>query len=132
MGLDMRELNQVYIIDFCLAQSYCDSNTRQHSNSVQRTSLTGTARYASITSHLGMEQSRRDDLESLGFVLIYFALGRLPWQGLKANTRNEVHSMIMQMKLNTPVKILCGCLPPEFATYLNYCRTLDFSEKPDY
>jgi len=129
MGLDMRELNQVYIIDFGLAKSYCDSNTRQP---YQRKSLTGTARYASITSHLGMEQSRRDDLESLGFVFIYFALGRLPWQGMKASTRNEFHSMIMQKKMNMPVEVLCRCLPTEFATYLNYCRSLDFNEKPDY
>jgi len=132
MGLDMRELNQVYIIDFGLAKSYCDTDTRQHNTSVQRRSLAGTARYASITSHLGMEQSRRDDLESLGFVLIYFALGRLPWQGLKANTRKEFHSMIMQKKMNTPAEILCRGLPTEFATYLNYCRTLDFNEKPNY
>jgi serine/threonine protein kinase len=128
MGLDMQELNQVYIIDFGLAKRYCDSN----SASVQCRSLTGTARYASIVSHLGMELSRRDDLESLGFVLIYFALGRLPWQGLKASTRNEFHSMIMQMKMDTPVEVLCKSLPTEFATYLNYCRTLRFRQKPDY
>jgi len=131
MGLDMRALNQVYIIDFGLAKSYCDSNTRQHT-CVERRSLTGTARYASIRAHLGMQQSQGDDLESLGFVLIYLALGRLPWQGLKANTRKEFHYMIMQKKINTPVEILCRCLPTEFATYLNYCRTLDVNEIPKY
>jgi len=132
MGLDMRELDQVYIIDFGLAKSYCDSVTQQESLLYQRRSLTGTARYASITSHLGMEQSRRDDLESLGFVLIYFALGRLPWQGLKASTRKEFYSMIMQEKMKMPVEVLCRSLPTEFATYLNYCRSLHFNEKPDY
>jgi len=132
MGLDMRKLSQVYIIDFGLAKSYSHSNTLHYNTSVQRKSLTGTARYASITSHLGLEQSQRDDLESIGFVLIYFALGRLPWQGLKASTRKEFHSKIMQMKMNMPVEDLCRCLPTEFATYLNYCRCLHFDEKPDY
>jgi len=132
MGLDMRELNQVYVIDFGLAKSYSESHNRQFSTSVKRRSLTGTARYASISSHLGMELSRRDDLESLGFVLIYFALGHLPWQGLKASTRSEFHSMIMQKKMFTPVEVLCNGLPVEFAIYLTYCRSLRFCEKPDY
>jgi len=79
-----------------------------------------------------MEQSRRDDLESLGFVLIHFALGSLPWKRLKAKTRKEFHSKVMQKKMNTPIEILCKCLPIEFATYLNYCRNLYFIEKPDY
>jgi len=79
-----------------------------------------------------MEQSRRDDLESLGFALIYFALGSLPWQRLKAKTRKEFHSKVIQKKMNTPIEILCRGLPIEFATYLNYCRNLSFIEKPDY
>jgi len=132
MGLDMRELNMVYIIDFGLAKSYYDTNTQQHISCVWRGSLTGTAAYASINAQLGMEQSRRDDLESLGFALIYFALGSLPWQRLKAKTRQEFHSKVMQKKMNTPVEILCRCLPKEFATYVNYTRNLAFIEKPDY
>ena len=79
-----------------------------------------------------MEQSRRDDLESLGFTLIYFALGSLPWQRVKAKTRKEFNSKVMYEKVNTPIDILCRCLPIEFATYLNYCRDLYFNEKPDY
>jgi len=79
-----------------------------------------------------MEQSRRDDLESLGYALIYFALGSLPWQRVKAKTRREFNSKVMQEKINTPIDILCRCLPIEFATYLNYCRDLYFIEKPDY
>jgi len=79
-----------------------------------------------------MEQSRRDDLESLGYALIYFALGSLPWQRVKAKTRREFNSKVMQEKINTPIDILCRCLPIEFATYLFYCRDLCFIEKPDY
>merc|ERR1719193_778872 len=79
-----------------------------------------------------MEPSRRDDLESLGFTLIYFALGRLPWQGFKAKTRREFYKMVMQKKITTPAEILCRYLPTEFATYIRYCWALDFNEKPQY
>lgn len=69
-------------------------------------SLTGTARYASLNTHLGIEQSRRDDLECLGFVLIYFIKGGLPWQGVKAKTRTEKYEIIKDMKLKTPIEEL--------------------------
>merc|ERR1712130_502373 len=80
----------------------------------------------------GIEQSRRDDLESLGYVLMYFNRGQLPWQGLKANTKKEKYNRIAKKKMSTPVEILCKHFPTEFATYLNYCRALRFDDKPDY
>jgi len=120
------------VIDFGLAKSYRDLDTRQQFSFFPRKSLTGTARFASINAHHGIEQSQRDDLESLGHVLIYFALGRLPWQGFKANSRKEFHQIIMAKKIKTPAEILCRSLPPEFATYLDYCRALVFLEKPGY
>lgn len=132
IGLGKRKLNQVYIIDFGLAKKYRDPTTHQHIPYVEHKSLTGTARYASINTHLGIEQSRRDDLESLGFVLMYFNRGSLPWQGLKANTKKEKYNKIAEKKLSTPVELLCKHFPMEFATYLNYCRALRFDDKPDY
>jgi len=132
IGLGKRKLNQVYVIDFGLAKKYRDPTTHQHIPYVEHKSLTGTARYASINTHLGIEQSRRDDLESLGFVLMYFNRGSLPWQGLKANTKKEKYNKIAEKKLSTPVELLCKHFPMEFATYLNYCRALRFDDKPDY
>jgi len=132
MGLDRRHLNEVYIIDFGLATRYVESKNLQHGRLSKRRSLVGTARYASINAHLGEEASRRDDLESLGFALIFFALGSLPWQSFKAKTRREFYFWVMQKKITTPAEILCRGLPSEFATYIRYCWALGFNEKPNY
>lgn len=94
--------------------------------------MTGTARYTSISAHLGIEQSRRDDLESIGHVFVYFLNGSLPWQSLQANNRNERYNKICELKLRIPVEQLCFGLPSEFASYLNYSRSLRFEDRPDY
>ncbi|CEP01186.1 Casein kinase I [Plasmodiophora brassicae] len=131
MGLGKR-CNTVFIIDFGLAKKYRDPKTHQHIPYLEHKSLTGTARYASINTHLGIEQSRRDDLESIGFLLMYFNRGSLPWQGLKANTKKEKYDKISEKKMSTPIEVLCKNFPTEFSTYMNYCRTLRFDDKPDY
>lgn len=95
-------------------------------------SIIGTPRYASIGNHLGIEQSRRDDLESLGYVFVYFLLGKLPWQGLRADTKKEKYRRILDCKLNTSLNDLCLNIPPAFYAYLNYCRGLRFDEAPRY
>jgi len=132
IGIGNRKLDQVYIIDFGLSKRYRDPRTYQHIPYVEQKSLTGTARYASVNTHLGIEQSRRDDLESLGFVLMYFNRGSLPWQGLKAKTKKEKYNKIAEKKMCTSVETLCKHFPNEFATYLGYCRALRFADKPDY
>ncbi|KXJ12155.1 casein kinase I [Exaiptasia diaphana] len=131
MGL-AKKGNLVYIIDFGLAKKYRDPKTHQHIPYRENKNLTGTARYASINTHLGIEQSRRDDLESLGYVLMYFNLGSLPWQGLKAATKRQKYERISEKKMSTPIEVLCKGFPTEFATYLNTCRSLRFDDKPDY
>ncbi len=131
MGIG-RHCNKVFLIDFGLAKKYRDSRTRAHIPYREDKSLTGTARYASINAHLGIEQSRRDDMESLGYVLMYFNIGTLPWQGLKAATRKQKYERISDKKMSTPVESLCKGFPDEFEMYLNYCRGLRFEEAPDY
>ncbi|KAJ3222606.1 casein kinase I [Chytriomyces hyalinus] len=123
---------QVYIIDFGMAKLYRDPKTKQHIPYREKKSLSGTARYMSVNTHLGREQSRRDDLESLGHVFMYFLRGSLPWQGLKAATNKEKYEKIGQKKQSTAIKDLCDGFPEEFASYMRYCRELKFEETPDY
>ncbi|CAM6058027.1 unnamed protein product [Sphagnum tenellum] len=131
MGLGRRS-NQVYVIDFGLAKKYRDYSTHQHIPYRENKNLTGTARYASVNTHLGIEQSRRDDLESLGYVLMYFLRGSLPWQGLKAGTKKQKYEKISEKKMSTTIEALCKSYPSEFASYFHYCRSLRFDDKPDY
>jgi serine/threonine protein kinase len=122
----------VNLIDFGLAKRYKDSRTNEHIPWREGKNLTGTARYASVHTHLGREQSRRDDLEALGYVLVYFYRGSLPWQGLKAKTKKQKYDMISNRKVTTPLDKLCKGMPFEFMTYIDYTRKLTFDGQPDY
>ncbi|CAK8564029.1 unnamed protein product [Lathyrus sativus] len=131
MGLGKRA-NKVFAIDFGLAMKYRDISTHRHIPYRENRNLTGTARYASMNTHLGIEKSRRDDLESLGYVFMYFLRGSLPWQGLKAMTKKQKYEKISEKKVSTPIEALCQDYPTEFASYFHYCRALRFDDKPDY
>ena len=131
MGL--RDKSHVaYIVDYGLAKRYYDIRTGVHIPYRNDKSLTGTARYASIHAHLGEELARRDDLEALGFVMLYFFKGVLPWQNLPAFTRTEKYRRIKETKIAITLEELCIDCPPEFLQYMKHCRGLKFEEKPDY
>ncbi|KAF4507961.1 hypothetical protein G6O67_004404 [Ophiocordyceps sinensis] len=124
--------NVIHVVDFGMAKQYRDPKTKQHIPYRERKSLSGTARYMSINTHLGREQSRRDDLEALGHVFLYFLRGGLPWQGLKAATNKQKYEKIGEKKQTTAIKDLCEGFPEEFCKYLTYVRNLGFEDTPDY
>lgn len=124
--------NVIHVVDFGMAKQYRDPKTKQHIPYRERKSLSGTARYMSINTHLGREQSRRDDLEALGHVFMYFLRGGLPWQGLKAATNKQKYEKIGEKKQTTLIKELCDGFPEQFNQYLTYVRNLGFEDTPDY
>eukprot|EP00427_Karlodinium_veneficum_P000847 CAMPEP_0169166988 /NCGR_PEP_ID=MMETSP1015-20121227/60231_1 /TAXON_ID=342587 /ORGANISM="Karlodinium micrum, Strain CCMP2283" /LENGTH=347 /DNA_ID=CAMNT_0009239667 /DNA_START=93 /DNA_END=1136 /DNA_ORIENTATION=- len=123
------KIHHLYLIDYGLSKKYYD---KQHVQMRQKLSLTGTARYASINAHRGIEQSRRDDLEAIGHMLLYFLRAQLPWSGLEAKSKQEKYRKIKEKKEEIPIQELCAGFPDAFEIYLNYCRNLGFKERPDY
>jgi len=121
----------VYICDFGLCKKFRDHDGK-HIPFKDGKSLTGTARYASIYSHLGYEQSRRDDLESLAYSLIYFSKGVLPWMGIKAQNKTEKYKKIFEKKIYSTISQLCDKLPKEFIDFMKYIKELAFEDKPNY
>jgi casein kinase 1 len=126
------QANQVFIIDYGLSKKYQDQHTHVHIPYVEGKSLTGTARYASVGALRGVEQSRRDDLESLGFVWLYLLRGSLPWMGLHIRDQGKKYEKICEAKNRTSFNELCRGFPIEFVRYFETVRNLKFTETPDY
>ncbi|OMJ80499.1 hypothetical protein SteCoe_19249 [Stentor coeruleus] len=122
----------VFAIDFGLAKRYRDGKTNQHIPFRDGKNLTGTARYVSIYTHMGYEQSRRDDLEGLAYMLIYLVQGKLPWQGASGATKEQKYRQIFLKKSSTSAEDLCSGLPIEFKNFLNYSKSIKFEDNPDY
>ena len=131
MGLNQDNAN-LYLLDFGLAKKYRSSKTLQQYPYIKKKKLTGTARYASIHALEEMEQSRRDDLESVGYVLMYFLRGNLPWQGLRIKSKEDRYKKILDKKKETSSEELCKNFPDEFREYLEYSRNLSYTEDPKY
>lgn len=124
--------NQIFVIDFGLSKKYRDPHTHNHIHQATGKSLTGTARYASVSALKGLEQSRRDDLESLGYCFLYFLRGSLPWMGLDAKDRKQKYERICEVKNATTFEELCEGYPHEFVEYFVEVRKLGFEEEPNY
>lgn len=125
------EESKIYIIDFGLARKYVESDGK-HVAFCSGKSFAGTARYGSISALQGNQQSRKDDLEAIGYVLIYLCKGTLPWVGLTGLTSKEKHLKIAESKLRHPIAVLCAGLPRELVDFFAYVRGLGFSQEPDY
>jgi serine/threonine protein kinase len=123
----------IHLVDYGLSQRYRDPNTLCHTTFKENRAIVGTARYLSVNGHYGIEGSRRDDLESLGYMLVYLLNGTLPWKNINDNpNKQDKYIKIGEKKVKTLVESYCKNLPDEFAIYLNYSRSLLFDEKPDY
>ena len=124
--------DKIYIIDFGLAKKYYSTSKKQHIKFCEGKHLIGTARYCGRNAHRGYEQGRRDDIESIGYVLMYFLVGMLPWQGLKIKKLEDQFEKIAQKKYNTSFEELTEGQPEEFLKYFQHCDELQFEEQPDY
>ena len=133
LAMGRKELNgTLYIIDFGLAKKFRSSRTLKQFPLIKRHSLTGTARYASINALQGYEQSRRDDLESAMYVLMFFLRGNLPWQNIKIKGKHDKYLKICNKKKEISSKELGKNFPSEFAELLEYFKNLGYTEDPDY
>lgn len=132
MLMGSTDTSTVYLVDFGLAKRYRDHNSKQHLPYREGKHLTGTARYASVHTHLGIEQSRRDDLESLGYVLVYLFKGALPWQGIRIANKKQKYARIRDKKQNISLRELCKDMPSQMVEYFRYVRRLEFEDRPDY
>jgi serine/threonine protein kinase len=126
-----RKTNIIYIIDFGLAKRYLD-DLDNHLPKTNGRKLTGTARYVSVNVHEGISPSRRDDLESIGYLLIYLLKGSLPWQKINNSDKYKKYEMIGEIKRTISLHAHFPDVPLEFITFLSYCRNMTFDEDPDY
>ena len=119
----------LYVLDFGLSKKFWSST---HIPFITGKKLTGTARYASVNALSGYEQSRRDDLESIAYIIMYFLRGNLPWQGLKINRKEDRYKKICEIKKDYTSEKLCRGFPKELEIFIDYIKHLEFTEVPDY
>jgi serine/threonine protein kinase len=129
--MDNIDENKLYCIDFGMAKKYINSNGSQLKFTKDH-KFCGTGRYASIAAHRGYAQSRKDDLESIGYLLVYLFKSKLPWQNIKHKDKNERYSLVMKKKIEITEEELCDQMPKEFLIYLKYVKTMDYDEAPLY
>ena len=142
---DSSDPTNLYLTDFGVSKKYFEFKTEDpnlesgeggHISPRTKTGLVGTARYASLNSHLLKELSRRDDIESMVYLLVYFARGSLKWSDLDyriaQSSKQQAFTSIQQMKDMTPASVICEGIPEPFSEILSYARGLNFKEQPSY
>ena len=130
--IGLNDPNILYLIDFGLSKKYRSSVTGNHIKYNRVKKFVGSLRYASVNALKLREQSRRDDLESIGYMLIFLIKGSLPWDNIKVENKRSSFYKISQFKQKLEPEILCRNLPKEFAEYIRYVKNLNFEEEPDY
>ncbi len=123
---DINEQTIIYLTDFGLATDIANVKFRMGNK------LTGTMRYASVNVHLGIEPDMRDDMISIGYMLVYLFNGKLPWQGLNIECQDRREEVIANIKMTTSDKTLCYGLPNAIYAYISICKNMSFKEIPDY
>ena len=127
-----KDPNVIYLIDFGLSKKYKSDKTGKHLKFSFTGKLTGTVRFASANALRGGEQSRRDDLESIAYMIIFFMRGKLPWQGVTGTKKMERYLKIYKMKKNVTPEDLCKSLPAQMVQFTKYIKNLEFEQEPDY
>lgn len=134
--IGLSQTNIIYMIDFGLSKPFRIFNyqTSKIEHIPYKDSIvpTNISRFSSINHQMGIETSRRDDLESLGYMLVYFACGALPWKGGSKSNSDDKFGKMLEKKMAIPIEVYCKDLPIEFSIYLSYVQNLRFNEKPDY
>ncbi|VDK70271.1 unnamed protein product [Litomosoides sigmodontis] len=130
MGIK-ENIARVYLVDMKFASKYINisGGRRKHIPYEENTGFFGSPCFASVNRHLGTVASRRDDLESCVYIILYFLKGNLPWQIYEKSNELE---WVLEIKTSITAEILCHGLPDQFATVLNYCRALKFDDEPNY
>jgi serine/threonine protein kinase len=129
--IDLHKKDKLYCIDFGLAKRFVKKNDK-HVDFADNRKFCGTVRYASIAAHKHFEQGRKDDMEAIGYLLVYFFKGKLPWMGIKHKDKKERYKLVGDKKESISEEDLCKDMPKEFCVYLKYVRNMDFDEKPHY
>ncbi|EGR32080.1 hypothetical protein IMG5_097570, partial [Ichthyophthirius multifiliis] len=132
LGIQLQNINKIFQLNFGSAKKYKDSQTHEHIPFREKKPLIGASRFASINAHLGYELSRRDDIESLAYMLIYFLKGSLPWKGLKMTNKQAKFQKVKEIKTKQSIQELCKGCPKSIELFLEYSRSLGFEDKPDY
>lgn len=122
--------SNLYLIDYGLSKQFVTEDEHIPLKNIHK--FCGTVRYASIAAHESLEQSRKDDLEAIAYILIYLYKGKLPWQGIKHKDKKMRYQAIGEVKKNMDIDKLCIGMPKEFSIFLKYCKNLDFTERPHY